>query len=67
MNYKECIRPVSLDVESYQSDAINMLRLIRLSEKDIAAGHYKPAEEVFVNIKKKYNICHDFTMEASKI
>lgn len=52
------VKAVLLDMESYQSmkDAINMLRLIRLSEKDIAAGHYKPAEEVFANINKKYNI-----------
>jgi prevent-host-death family protein len=52
------VKAVLLDMESYQSmkNAINMLRLIRLSEQDIAAGHYRPAENVFADIKTKYGI-----------
>ena len=47
-----------LDMKSYQSmkDAINMLRLLRLSERDVAAGNCRPAEKVFANLKSKYGI-----------
>ena len=63
MNLKECIRPVSYiqnnTADAMNYDAINMLRLIRLSEQDIAAGHYRPAENVFADIKTKYGIKTD--------
>ncbi|MBQ4405743.1 MAG: type II toxin-antitoxin system Phd/YefM family antitoxin [Bacteroidales bacterium] len=52
------VKAVLLDMESYQSmkDAINMLRLLRLSERDVAAGNCRPAEKVFANLKSKYGI-----------
>lgn len=52
------VKAVLLDMESYQSmkDAIDMLRLIRLSERDVAAGNYRKAENVFADIKTKYGI-----------
>ena len=55
------VKAVLLDMESYQSmkNAINMLRLIRLSEQDVAAGHYRLAENVFADIKTKYGIKTD--------
>ena len=60
MNLKECIRPVSYiqnnTADAMNYDAINMLRLIRLSEQDVSAGHYRPAENVFADIKTKYGI-----------
>lgn len=52
------VKAVLLDMESYQSmqDAINMLRLLRLSERDVAAGNCRTAEKVFANLKSKYGI-----------
>lgn len=47
-----------IDIESYQEmqDAFNLLKIIRLSERDIENGNYKPADEVMDNIKRKYQI-----------
>ncbi len=52
------VKAVLLDMDSYQSmkDAINMLKIIRLSENDVAAGRFKPAEDVFASLRKKYGI-----------
>lgn len=52
------VKAVLLDMDSYQSmkSAIDMLKIIRLSENDIAAGRFKQAEEVFSSIKTKYGI-----------
>jgi hypothetical protein len=54
MNLKECIRPVSYLQNNDMKDAINILKLIQLSERDVAAGNYSPAEKVFADIKSKY-------------
>ncbi len=52
------VSAVLIDLESYQSmkDAINMLRLIKFSESDIAKGNYKPAEDFFSSLKARYGI-----------
>ena len=49
---------VLMDIESFKNlkDALNILKLIQLSEKDIAAGRYSTAEDVFKNLEKKYEI-----------
>ena len=51
-------RAVLIDVDSYQemNNAFNMLKIIQFSEKDIRAGKVKPAEEVFSNLRRKYNL-----------
>lgn len=44
---------VLVDVESYQAmqDAFNILKLIRLSDRDIRSGRAKPASEVFKDLR----------------
>ena len=51
-------RAVSIDVESYQEmkNAFSLLKIIQFSEKDVKSGNVKPAEEVFANLKRKYNL-----------
>ena len=46
-----------IDIESYQTmqDAFNLLKMIQLSEKDIRDGNYKESDQVFDEIKQKYN------------
>ena len=50
-------RAVLIDVESYQEmkNAFNLLKLIKFSEQDVKNGKYKPASEVFANLRRKYN------------
>lgn len=47
-----------IDIESYQEmqDAFSLLKIIRLSERHIEDGNYKPARDVMNNIKRKYHI-----------
>ena len=47
-----------IDIESYQEmqDAFSLLKIIRLSERDIENGSYKSADVVMNNIKRKYKI-----------
>lgn len=47
-----------MDIASYQEmqDAFNLLKIIRLSERDIDNGRIKQADQVMSKIKKKYNI-----------
>ena len=51
-------RAVLIDVESYQEmkNAFNLLKIIQFSEKDIRDGKTKPANEVFSNLRRKYNL-----------
>jgi prevent-host-death family protein len=44
-----------VDIDEYQSmqDAFNLLRIIKLSEDDLANGKHKDAEQVFSDIRKK--------------
>ncbi len=51
-------RAVLIDVESYQEmkNAFSLLKIIQFSEKDVKSGNVKPAEEVFANLKRKYNL-----------
>ena len=50
-------RAVLMDVESYQEmkNAFNLLKIIQFSGQDIKAGRYKPASDVFANLRRKYN------------
>jgi prevent-host-death family protein len=49
-------KAVLIDIESYQSmtDAFNLLKMIKLSEKDVKAGHAKETDDVFAELKKRY-------------
>ena len=49
-------RAVLLDVESYQDmkNAYSLLKIIKLSERDVKAGNVKPVREVFANLRGKY-------------
>ena len=46
-----------IDIESYQimQDAFNLLKIIQMSEKDIRKGKYKEYDQVFSEIRNKYN------------
>jgi len=48
-------KAVLVDIESYQSmkNAFNLLNIIKLSEKDVRAGHFKESDRVFSDLKKK--------------
>jgi prevent-host-death family protein len=48
-------KAVLVDIESYQSmkDAFNLLKLIKLSEKDVRKGNFKDSDKVFFDLKKK--------------
>jgi len=48
-------KAVLVDIEEYQSmkDAFNLLKVIKLSEKDIRKGHQKDSEKVFEDLRKK--------------
>jgi prevent-host-death family protein len=48
-------KAVLVDIESYQSmkDAFNLLKVIKLSEKDVRKGNFKDSEKVFSDLKKK--------------
>jgi len=49
-------KAVLVDIESYQSmkDAFNLLRMIKLSEMDVKAGHFRDADKVFSDLKERY-------------
>lgn len=51
-------RAVLLDIQSYQEmkDAFNLLKIIKLSQNDVKAGRVHPAENVFDDLKKEFNI-----------
>lgn len=44
------------DVASYEKDqeTLALLKILALGQKDIEAGRYSPAEEVFADLKAKY-------------
>ncbi|MDR1324077.1 MAG: type II toxin-antitoxin system Phd/YefM family antitoxin [Candidatus Margulisbacteria bacterium] len=46
-------KAVLVDVDSYQQteNALALLNIIRLSERDVAMGRTRPAEEVFAEIR----------------
>ena len=48
-------KAVLVDIESYQSmkDAFNLLKVIKLSEKDVQKGNFKDSEKVFSDLNKK--------------
>ena len=49
-------KAVLLDIESYQTmqDAFNLLKIIRLSEKDIRAGESRESDHVFSDLKERF-------------
>ena len=51
-------RAVLIDVDSYQEmkDAFSLLKIIKLSEKDIAENRTRQAEEVFLDLRRKYTL-----------
>jgi prevent-host-death family protein len=50
-------KAVLVDIESYQTmkDAFNLLKIIKLSEKDVRAGNYRDSEQVFADLKARIN------------
>jgi prevent-host-death family protein len=48
-------KAVLVDIESYQTmkDAFNLLKIIKLSEKDVKAGNYRDSEQVFSDLKTR--------------
>jgi len=51
-------KAVLVDIESYQDmrNAFSLLKIVQLSERDIEAGNYKPAETVFSEIERRLGI-----------
>lgn len=49
-------KAVLIDIESYQTmkNAFSLLNMIQLSEKDIRSGKMKETDQVFKEIKEKY-------------
>lgn len=49
-------KAVLIDIESYQTmkNAFTLLNMIQLSEKDIRSGNIKESEQVFKELKEKY-------------
>ena len=50
-------KAVLVDIESYQTmkDAFNLLKILKLSEKDVRAGNYRDSEQVFSDLKSRIN------------
>ena len=48
-------KAVLVDIESYQTmkDAFNLLKILKLSEKDVRAGNYRDSEQVFSDLKSR--------------
>jgi len=51
-------KAVLVDIESYQDmqNAFSLMKILQLSEKQIAAGRSKPAEQVFSEIEARLGI-----------
>jgi len=51
-------KAVLIDIESYQTmqNAFNLLKIIQLSEKDVRAGNFKGADQVFSELKGKFQV-----------
>jgi len=51
-------RAVLIDIASYQEmkNAFNLLKIIQFSEMDVRSGKAKPAQEVFADLRRKYNL-----------
>ncbi|MDC7218854.1 MAG: type II toxin-antitoxin system Phd/YefM family antitoxin [Spirochaetales bacterium] len=49
-------KAVLMDIESYKTmqDAFNLLKIIRLSEKDVSEGNFKDSEDVFNDIENEW-------------
>jgi hypothetical protein len=54
MKYSEQIKPISY-VKSYEAmqETIAMLQIVAMSERAVAEGRVKPAEEVFRRLHEK--------------
>ena len=51
-------RAVLIDVDSYQEmkDAFSLIKIIKISEKDIAENRTRRAEDVFSDLRRKYKL-----------
>lgn len=51
-------RAVLIDIDSYQEmkNAFNLLKIIKIAEKDIVEHKTKTAEKVFSDLKRKYSV-----------
>jgi len=51
-------RAVLVDIESYQDmqNAFSLMKILQLSERQIAAGNFKSAEQVFSEIEARLGI-----------
>ncbi len=51
-------KAVLVDIESYQDmqNAFSLMKILQLSERQIAAGNFKPAEQVFTEIESRLGI-----------
>jgi len=51
-------KAVLVDIESYQSmqNAFTLLKIVQLSEKDVRAGNFKESNEVFSDIRKRFDL-----------
>ena len=51
-------KAVLVDIESYQKmqDAFTLLKIVQLSEKDVRAGNFKESNEVFSDIRKRFDL-----------
>jgi prevent-host-death family protein len=51
-------RAVLVDIETYQKtqDAFALLHLIKIGEDEIKQGKSRPAEKVFSDLRKKYEV-----------
>jgi len=50
-------KAVLVDIESYQKmqDAFTLLKIVQLSEKDVRAGNFKQSNDVFSDIRKRFD------------
>ena len=48
-------KAVLVDVESYQAmqDAFNLLKIIKLSEKDVRSGSFRDSDQVFTDLNER--------------
>jgi len=49
-------KAVLVDIESYQSmkAAFSLVKMLKLSEQDVKAGHFKDSDKVFSELKERY-------------
>ena len=55
---QKCLNPISSGKTNAANmkDAINLLKIIQISELDVQTGRTKNAKEVFSDLRRKYNL-----------